>query len=110
MHAISSVAKAQSSWFVIEAITECREILGGHGYSSYSRLGRLFHDNDINTTWEGDNNMLLQQTVKYVLKSASKIQRGKMFDDSILTFLKNVHFQLILGNRFALKAGIQRFR
>ena len=24
MHAISSVAKAQSSWFVIDTITECR--------------------------------------------------------------------------------------
>jgi acyl-CoA oxidase len=54
-------------------------MLGGHGYSAYSRLGRLFNDNDINTTWEGDNHMLLQQTTKYMIKSASKIQRGKMF-------------------------------
>ncbi len=98
MHAISSVAKAQSSWFTIDTITECREILGGHGYSSYSRLGRLFNDNDIGTTWEGDNNMLLQQTVKYVLKSASRIQGGKMFDHSILSFLKEVLLFSKLGN------------
>lgn len=63
-------------------------MLGGHGYSSYSRLGRLFNDVDVNTTWEGDNHMLLQQTTKYILKSASKIQRGKMFEKSILLFLK----------------------
>jgi hypothetical protein len=38
--------------------------------------------------------MLLQQTTKYVLKTASRIQRGKMFDDSILLFLKEVIFKL----------------
>jgi len=38
--------------------------------------------------------MLLQQTTKYVLKTASRIQRGKMFDDSILLFLKEVIIKL----------------
>ena len=88
MHAISGMTKAMSSWFAIHAIAECRQILGGHGYSAYSRLGKLFHDNDVITTWEGDNHMLLQQTTKYILKSVSKIQNNKMFDHSILLFLK----------------------
>lgn len=36
--------------------------------------------------------MLLQQTTKYILKTATRIQKGKMFDDSILIFLKDVIF------------------
>ena len=51
--------------------------MGGHGYSSYSKMGSLYNDNDINLTWEGDNHVLIQQTSKYVLEQAQKvIQKG----------------------------------
>lgn len=71
MHAISAVLKVRSSSFAGETITECRELLAGHGYSSFSRLGSYYNDNDINATWEGDNNMLLVQTFKFLLKAIS---------------------------------------
>lgn len=67
LHAISSIMKAKTSWFAAECIQECREAMGGHGYSSYSKIGSLYNDNDINLTWEGDNHVLIQQTSKYVL-------------------------------------------
>ena len=51
LHSISAVAKARASWFCIDAIGQCRHILAGHGYSTYSRLGRMYFDNDVNTTW-----------------------------------------------------------
>ena len=51
--------------------------MGGHGYSSFSKLGNLYNDNDVNLTWEGDNHVLIQQTSKYVLEQAQKaIQKG----------------------------------
>lgn len=53
--------------------------------------------------------MLLQQTVKYVLKSSSKIQRGKMFDDSILLFLKDVNFLYHAVNYLTRKARTPTF-
>ena len=51
LHAVSSVLKPKSSWFASEAIKEARQILGGHGYSSFSKLGTLYDDNDVQTTW-----------------------------------------------------------
>lgn len=42
--------------------------------------------------------MLLQQTVKYILKFKNKLQKGKAFEDSILLFLKDVNFKFILVN------------
>lgn len=59
IHALSSALKAYSSWNAARGITECREICGGLGYSSYNRFGSLRDNNDINTTWEGDSNILL---------------------------------------------------
>lgn len=52
-------------------------MLGGHGYSALSKLGTLYNDNDINNTWEGDNNVLYQQATKFVLDNAQKIMKGK---------------------------------
>lgn len=51
--------------------------MGGHGYSSYSKLGALYNDNDINNTWEGDNTVLLQQATKFVVDAYTKVLKGK---------------------------------
>lgn len=55
-------------------------MLGGHGYSAFSGLGRYYHDNDVNSTWEGDNNMLLQQTSKYLLKAIKSREQGTILN------------------------------
>ena len=62
-------------------------MLGGHGFSAFSGLSRLYHGQDVNTTWEGDNNMLLQQTTKYILKIYQKLAKGKSFENNSLSFL-----------------------
>ncbi|KAL4486009.1 hypothetical protein ABPG72_003943 [Tetrahymena utriculariae] len=77
LHAISSAIKAISTWTAQTIITESRQILGGHGFSTFNRFGQLHNDNDVNVTWEGDNNVLLQQTGKFLLDSAKKLMKGK---------------------------------
>jgi acyl-CoA oxidase len=69
LHALSAILKCKASWFTSATITECRELLGGHGYSSFSNLGAYYNNNDVNTTWEGDNYVLLQSTSRFLLKS-----------------------------------------
>ena len=69
--------------------------MGGHGYSSYSKIGTLYNDNDVNLTWEGDNHVLIQQTSKYVLEQAQKvIQKGLTSNNPLLTFLSDVLIDL----------------
>lgn len=77
MHAVSSATKPIVTWFSTELIQTCRQMLGGHGYSAFSRLGAIFNESDINSTWEGDNNVLLQQAAKYVLDHAKLASSGK---------------------------------
>lgn len=67
MHALISAIKAISSWTAFKTIHECRLACGGLGYSYYSKFSYMMNACDINCTWEGDNNVLLQQTAKFLL-------------------------------------------
>lgn len=59
--------KSIITWFANDAIQECREACGGKGYLLENRIGDLKGDVDIFTTFEGDNNVLLQLAAKGVL-------------------------------------------
>ena len=66
-------------------------MMGGHGFSSYSKMGALYSNNDVNNTWEGENNVLIQQTTKYVIENFQRAMQGKVVKSPLLAFLGNVH-------------------
>jgi len=68
VHIISSGMKAVSSWHMSNTLQTCREACGGMGFKSDSRIGVLKADTDTFLTYEGDNNILLQQVAKELLK------------------------------------------
>ena len=51
LHAISASLKARTTWNCLTSVAECRSIMGGHGYSTLSRMASIFHSCDVNTTW-----------------------------------------------------------
>ncbi|CAL4158142.1 unnamed protein product, partial [Meganyctiphanes norvegica] len=76
VHGLSSAGKPLSSWFSQQGIQECREACGGHGYLTASGLGQLRNDNDANCTYEGDNNVLVQQTSNWLLGIWGRHEKG----------------------------------
>ncbi len=66
-HAISACLKCVIKWDCMKLLQECREACGGHGYSQFARFGNWKDDYDVNLTWEGDNNVLIQQTSRWIL-------------------------------------------
>jgi acyl-CoA oxidase len=78
IHALACAAKPLSGWICRDAIQECREACGGHGYLKASALGELRDDHDANNTYEGDNNVLQMQTSNYLLRLWQlKLEEGR---------------------------------
>nr|CAH7752266.1 unnamed protein product [Callosobruchus chinensis] len=68
IHALSSASKPVVGWTMRDAIQECRETCGGHGYLKAAGIGEIRNDHDANLTYEGENHVLIQQCSNYLLK------------------------------------------
>lgn len=82
IHAIACAAKPISGWLCRDAIQECREACGGHGFLMASRFGELRDDHDANNTYEGDNNVLQMQTSNYLIRKYQQAKQDKSAEDS----------------------------
>ncbi|XP_032840381.2 peroxisomal acyl-coenzyme A oxidase 3 isoform X2 [Tyto alba] len=100
IHALSSASKPLSSWTAQQAAQECREACGGHGYLAMNRLGEIRNDNDPNCTYEGDNNVLLQQTSNYLMSWMNCIRDKIPFESPFGTINVLQDYHHILGWKF----------
>ncbi|CAG7909297.1 unnamed protein product, partial [Brassica rapa] len=92
IHVISSGLKAVLTWHNMRTLQlsypnfhECRESCGGQGVKTENRVGHLKGDYDGQTTFEGDNNVLMQQVSKalfaeYVPYAEAKLPIGSIKD------------------------------
>lgn len=88
LHALSSYIKVGSSWNLRSALGKSRELCGGHGYSAYANLATLINDTDVHVTWEGTNEVLLQQTCKNLLTEFKNFKTKGEINYVTLQFFK----------------------
>ncbi|KAM7495070.1 hypothetical protein LguiB_029679 [Lonicera macranthoides] len=67
IHVVSSAFKATLTWHDMRTLQECREACGGQGLKTENRIGHLKSEFDVQSTFEGDNNVLMQQVSKALL-------------------------------------------
>ena len=68
LHVLAAGLKPMATWHKNEALQTARECCGGMGFLAANRIAILRIDSDIDTTWEGDNTVLLQQVSGSLLK------------------------------------------
>ena len=78
-HALSSACKSFGSWNSQETLAECRKSMGGLGFSHYALIGWIMYNGDVNQTFEGDNNVLIMQTAKFLVKNFKIYSKTKKF-------------------------------
>lgn len=66
-HALSAGFKAIFTSFMRDALQSCREACGGQGYALVNRIAVMRADRDIMLTFEGANDVLMQQVGKSLL-------------------------------------------
>src|SRR5699024_3800881 len=64
---LAATLKPTSTRLAMDTIQECREACGCAGYMAANQLVGLHQDLDVYTTFEGDNNVLLQLVAKRLL-------------------------------------------
>ncbi|XP_059449971.1 acyl-coenzyme A oxidase 3, peroxisomal-like [Corylus avellana] len=90
VHVISSAYKATFTWHNMRTLQECREACGGQGLKTENRVGHMKSEYDVQSTFEGDNNVLMQQVSKALLAEyiAAKT-RNKPFKGMGLEHMNN---------------------
>ncbi|KAG6876143.1 hypothetical protein C0992_000694 [Termitomyces sp. T32_za158] len=73
MHATTSGLKVLATTVAVQDVEVARRAMGGHGFSAFSGLGRLYADFLPSVTYEGDNFVLDQQVVRAALKSYTRL-------------------------------------
>ncbi|KAF8408984.1 hypothetical protein HHK36_005055 [Tetracentron sinense] len=77
IHVVSSSFKATFTWHNMRTLQECREACGGQGLKTENRVGHMKGEYDVQSTFEGDNNVLMQQVSKALLGEYIASQRRK---------------------------------
>lgn len=100
MHALASVAKPICAWAARDGIQACREACGGHGYLKCAQLGELRNDNDANCTYEGENNVLIQQASNWLLNIRKLGHRAFVENSPLGSAAFLAHTEQILTAKF----------
>lgn len=82
IHAISSAAKPLAGWLARDAIQECREACGGHGYLRAAGIGPLRDDNDSNCTYEVGTYHGLSKLIPYLQNNSLILRRATITSSS----------------------------
>ncbi|XP_063822074.1 peroxisomal acyl-coenzyme A oxidase 3 [Ostrinia nubilalis] len=100
IHAMVSCSKPLLTWTVLDAAQQCREACGGHGFLKCANLGDIRSNHEPTVTYEGDNNVLSQQTGNWLLRQYEAALAGSAVDSPIGTVTFLADYRRIMQSTF----------
>nr|CAH7749044.1 unnamed protein product [Callosobruchus chinensis] len=104
IHAMVCSAKPLLTWTCRDATQECREACGGHGFLKCARLGELRIVNDPCVTYEGDNNVLVQQTSNWLLRQWHAVKSGERLSSPLGSCTFFLHHVDIVRRKYCARS------
>ena len=97
MHHILSGFKAVFSQQALNDVEEARRACGGAGYQSFAGFTALFAAVSPIPTYEGENNVMIGQASRYLIKQLKRAREGKSLAFPF-TYLGKMQETLTLNN------------
>lgn len=88
MHALISILKPLITWWLIDSSYAALTVTQYLGLTSEAGLVDRITSCNVQTTWEGDNNILLQQTARFVLNGLNNLLKESSNSFETLSYLK----------------------
>jgi len=106
LETLAAALKPLSTWNALDIIQESREACGGAGFLAENRFTQLRADLDIYTTFEGDNNVLLQLVAKRLLSDYAR-KLAKADAGALASYVAGQVNEAVVNN-FGLRRLAQR--
>lgn len=90
IHALCSTLKPLATWKMRKYGEIVKQCCGGHGFLEVSGISRIVKEEEAYVTAEGANNVILQQTAKYLLEQCQKLMSGDELDDETAYFKNHI--------------------
>ncbi|KAJ7235654.1 peroxisomal oxidase [Mycena rebaudengoi] len=99
MHVTTSGLKVLVSSTGIQDLETARRSMGGHGYSAFAGVGRLYADYVPSATYEGENFVLDQQVLRAALKSFRALFASKPAPTAASLSPSSYYLRLLLDGK-----------
>ncbi|EFC38828.1 peroxisomal acyl-CoA oxidase-like protein [Naegleria gruberi] len=88
-HCLTSAIKSAASFHTLHTADICRQACGGAGFRAPNLISGFLRDTHIFVTFEGDNQVLLQQVAKYLIAQYAQGCKQGGFKGTVFEYYKN---------------------
>ncbi|KAF0979480.1 hypothetical protein FDP41_001458 [Naegleria fowleri] len=88
-HCLTSAIKVAGSFHTINTADICRQACGGAGFRAPNLISGFLRDTHVFVTFEGDNQVLLQQVAKYLIAQYAQAVKQGCFCGTVLEYYKD---------------------